>query len=488
MSGNRINIVNIILIIVFLALTVIGAGGAFFLVRYVVTTQQTFKMPGVVINEAQVQSNTPKPGETVISSSNAVPTSIPQVDAVADWNGASRVTLLLLGLDARDWEANEGPPRSDTMILVTIDLVSRTSGMLSIPRDLWVNIPGYDYGRINTAYQLGEAYKVPGGGPALAAKTVEAVLGVPIQYYAQVDFDTFVQFIDAIGGVKVNVPQTIKVDLMGNEPLINKKKGNQDLGDKTVKTLKPGWQMLDGLTALAYARERHTEGGDFDRAQRQQQIILAIRDRMWQFNRLGTLLTDMPKLYQQLSSGIHTNLTFDEVLQLGWAAKDIWLTGSEKNVTTEQMLHGIIGKDQVVFASSPDGTQSVLKPRPEEIRTVRDRVFTVSQSKSQIAAAGLEYAVQAEHAKIAVQNGTAGSDQAAKAGQYLQSLGLNVVQTGDAAQAASVTTIIDYTGNPYTIRYLQQWFNLNTRMLKSEFNLNSPVDIALVIGNDYHQP
>lgn len=81
------------------------------------------------------------------------------------WNGASPVTILILGLDYRDWQAQEGPPRSDTMILLTVDPVSKTAGMLSIPRDLWVNIPGMGYNKINTAMRFGELYKLPGGGP-----------------------------------------------------------------------------------------------------------------------------------------------------------------------------------------------------------------------------------------------------------------------------------------------------------------------------------
>jgi polyisoprenyl-teichoic acid--peptidoglycan teichoic acid transferase len=79
------------------------------------------------------------------------------VRSLDPWDGASRVTALVMGLDYRDWEAGEGAPRTDTMILLTIDPLSKTAGMLNIPRDLWVNIPGFDYDRINTAYRLGRS-------------------------------------------------------------------------------------------------------------------------------------------------------------------------------------------------------------------------------------------------------------------------------------------------------------------------------------------
>src|SRR4030042_147063 len=87
-----------------------------------------------------------------------------------------------------------------------------TAGMLNIPRDLWVSIPGFEYGRINTAYPLGISYDVPGGGPALAMQTIESLLGVPIDYYAIIAFYAFDQFIDQLGGINITVPTEIAVD------------------------------------------------------------------------------------------------------------------------------------------------------------------------------------------------------------------------------------------------------------------------------------
>src|SRR6185436_2519249 len=147
---------------------------------------------------------------TPLVNEQGTPVSLPPTPIVAPesllppaWDGASRVNILFIGLDYRDYILNEGPPRSDTMILFTVDPQSKTAGMLSIPRDLWVNIPGFGYSRINTAYASGEGNRLPGGGPALASKTVEQFLGVTIDYYAQIDFNAFVEFIDLIGGIEV---------------------------------------------------------------------------------------------------------------------------------------------------------------------------------------------------------------------------------------------------------------------------------------------
>jgi LCP family protein required for cell wall assembly len=469
---------GIIIAAVTLLIGLIAALVVFFFVRNFVMTWEMTKLPGIVIKP--ISAATPQSPQTGQTSDNvATPTPPPPIaNGPSNWDGATRVNILVMGLDYRDWEKDVGPSRSDTMILLTIDPLAKTGGMLSIPRDLWVTIPGFKNDRINTAYALGEGSKLPGGGPALAAKTVEALLGVPIQYYAQVDFSAFVTLIDAIGGVKIDVTKEIKLDMIGRDELIsNKKSGKKVAGDKSIKVLKPGKYNMSGELALAYARQRYGGEGDFDRAQRQQQVILAIRDRLLQFDRFGMLITEAPKLYQQVSSGVHTNMTFDEAMRLGWLAKDIPLT---------QIHKGAIGKDQAIFQSI--NGQSVLKPRPEQIRTLRDQVFASSASVSPIARQGFELAVQSEHAKIAVRNGSPGSGVAPQAGQYLTSLGLNVAETGDSNQAMSVTTIIDYTGNPYTITYLQRLLNLNTRMVLSKFDPNSTVDLALVVGNDWKQP
>ncbi len=157
-------------------------------------------------------------------------------------------------------------------MLLTIDPVAKTAGALSIPRDLWAAIPGFNPAKINTAHYFGGLYNYPGGGPALAIKTVENVIGVPIDYYVRLDFYAFVDFIDFIDGVKVDVEETIELEIIGKD-------------FDTVLT--PGRYTLNGEQALAYARNRYNDGGDFDRARRQQQIILGIRQRLLTPSGLG---------------------------------------------------------------------------------------------------------------------------------------------------------------------------------------------------------
>ncbi len=306
------------------------------------------QLPGIaIINTQQASYIDGTPISTPLPTMDSGPAPMP-------WDGASRVTILVMGLDYRDWEAQDGPPRTDTMILLTVDPLTKTAGMLNVPRDLWVSIPGYEYARINTAYPLGIAYDDPsGGGPGLAMKTVEQLLGVPINYYAIIDFSAFEQFIDELGGIYVDVPAEITVDPIG--------KGN------TI-TLEAGRQLLDGGTALAYARARHTEGGDFDRALRQQQVILAIKDRAKELGP-AQLAARAPAIYQELAAGIHTNLSLDDALRLGWLALDI---------PKDNIKQGAIAQNAVMMAnmSGPDGTQqAVLIPVPDQVRLIRDQVF-----------------------------------------------------------------------------------------------------------------
>src|SRR4030042_5401541 len=293
------------------------------------------QIPGLAIqsNSSPVPIENGDPVATPLPTLSSGPAPLP-------WDGASPVTVLVMGLDYRDWEAGEGPPRTDTMILLTIDPLTKTAGWLNILRDLWVRLPGFEYGRINTAYPLGEAYEVPGGGPALAKQTIESLLGVPIDYYAIIDFYAFEQFIDELGGINVSVPEEIAVDPIG--------KGNTVI-------LETKDYLLDGPTALAYARARHTDGGDFDRAMRQQQVILAIRDRAVELGP-AQLLARAPALYNELSKGIHTNLSLDDAIRLGWLALDIPISSIQRGA--------IAPPKAVMLAKSPDGSQDILIPLP----------------------------------------------------------------------------------------------------------------------------
>ncbi len=411
--------------------------------------------------EAAVHTPTPLPNvptlapDQVLQTNRLAPTPVP-------WDGQSRINILLLGLDARDWEAGQGPPRSDSMILVSVDPATKSAGMLSIPRDLWVNLPNnFGYGKINTAYMLGEAYQLDGGGPGMAMQAVSELLGMPVHYYARVDFNTFVRFVDEIGGVKIDVPETITVDL---------------LGDGTQKTLQPGVQTLPGEIALAYARARNTAGSDFDRARRQQQVLLGIRERIISFDLLPTLVQRAPYLYYQMQEGVDTNLTFDYLVKLAWLLKDI---------PSENIHHGVIGPEQVEISTSYDG-QSILIYDPQALRELRDDIFSPYGRIEPLAAGTPDSALlEAEAARIQVQNGTLTPGLAARTAEMLEGQGFTVAGVGNADQEYLRTTVIDYTGNPYTLQSLIAALGIEESQVFSSYLPEAEYDLVVILGRDW---
>jgi len=270
-----------------------------------------------------------------------------------------------------------------------------------------------------------------------------------------------VRFIDEIEGVKVDVKEKMKVD---------------PLGDNNVKTLRPGVQTLNGELALAYARTRKTEGGDFDRAQRQQDVIMAIRDRILSKDILPRLISKAPALYQELSAGVNTNLSMEQAIQLAWLAQQ---------VPSDKIQGGVIGPpDQVLLVKSPEG-DDVLKPIADKIRALRDSVFFDTGNASPVASLPPAEVIGAEAARLTVLNGTATAGLAATTTDYLKGQGYNVVETSNADQLYPSTTLYDYTGNPYTLKYLTELMKVDPNRIYSRYDPTSPVDVVVILGNDW---
>lgn len=382
--------------------------------------------------------------------------------APAAWDGQSRVNVLLIGVDHRGWLDDQGPPLADTLILATYDPPTQSVAMLSIPRDLWVDLPGLGYHKINQSYQLGEATQYPGGGAALAMQSVEQLLAVPIDFYALVDFEAFIRLIDEIGGVKINVPETIVVD---------------PLGDNNTKVLQPGVQTLPGDVALAYARNRDTAGSDFDRAQRQQQVIMGVRERIISFQILPTLIAKAPVLYNELSERVNTNLNIRQIFNLAWDLQQI---------PEERVRRFIIGPEQVINTYSYDGL-AILQPIPDALLILRDEVFSTAPPArpTEISDLSLEELVQAEAASISLRNGTLTVGLAARTDDYVRWLGIEPAEVSNADELYPQTTIYDYSGKPNTVEYLAQLFNVVPGRRYLSYDPNSQYDIVIILGEDW---
>ncbi|HTP09522.1 MAG TPA: LCP family protein, partial [Anaerolineae bacterium] len=211
-----------------------------------------------------------------------------------------RVTVLLMGVDARGTLHDAGL-NTDVMTLVTIDPISNTAAILSIPRDLYVPLPGTDFqNRINAAYAWGELKQLPGGGPGFAEETVTYNFGIPLQRYAVIDFEGFKKIVDAVGGVDIDVPHEI-VDYEYPTP---------NYGTEVLK-IPAGRVHMDGELALKYVRTRHQDS-DLERLQRQQQVMLAIRDKALSIGSIDKV----PQVLNVVGDSLATDLTLPEILSL----------------------------------------------------------------------------------------------------------------------------------------------------------------------------
>ncbi len=507
----RFDPLGVALCAVFIALATITAIYAFRFIRDFVSKWSITDISGVPVTSEGNSASDP-------NALYVAPIQPGSANELQVWDGKSRINVLFFGLDYRDCDATHNyaecdsneASRTDSMILFTLDPLTNTAGMLSIPRDLWVNIPGFDYGKINTAYYLGAFYNMPGGGPRLAMDAVSELLGVNINYFVQINFDAFVRLVDEIGGVKIT--PTTDVEIEDPSELIyylsnpNTGKGkpwdetcNAQIADggTTCKlcvivdntkqcttygvvvmakqyTLKAGEPVtLSGELALSFARTRHTAGGDFDRAQRQQQVIMAVRNQLMSFS---YLLNNAPTIYAEISSGVKTNLTLDQTLQLAALVMQI----PDGNI-----VKAAITPSQLIESTSPDGLDIYL-PIPEEIRIVRDSIFTTGGTSSPLGA-GLDITtkLQMEGARVGVLNGsyTAGLEESTKS--YLQSQGINIVQVGGADQAYPTCKIVLYNAKPYTLSYLASLFGVDSNRIENRYDPNSQVDIVVVLGNSW---
>jgi LCP family protein required for cell wall assembly len=412
--------------------------------------------PGQVVPDQTAPQVT---GGTAAAPAGVAPESIPE------WSGMERVNVLLLGVDLRCDE--EGPTHSDTIIVATIDPVSRSASLLSLPRDLWVEIPDFGVNRINQAYFLGQAYELPGGGPALAVETVEAFLGVPIDYYVAVDFKAFIDFVDLMGGVVVEVPERIEDpnypdNCYGYDPF----------------TIDAGRQRLDGASALKYARTRATFGGDVDRAARQQQVIMAVREQATQLDTLPQLLLSAPQLWQSFQENVSTNLEFDQALQLA---------NLVRTIPGENMRNKVLDYSYVYNDTTFDG-QQVLVPLRDQVRALRDELFAPPAVPTPVIEA-LPTIVVAEEARVAVFNGTPAFGLAAETQQFLLRNDITVTEIGNADSSTYTTTqIIDYGSHPGTVQQLIQLMNIPPLNVSTGTNPAGDYDVLVVLGSDWEIP
>ncbi len=367
---------------------------------------------------------------------------------------SGRVNVLLLGVGDK---GHEGENLSDTIMVLSYDVATKQVAMISIPRDLYVKIGEYGSTKINAAHAYGEYYKFPGGGPALATQTISQVLDIPIHYYARVNFTGFKDVVDAVGGVDIDV----KEDLY--DPFYP---GDDGLGGGELY-IKKGMQHMNGTTALRYARSRETTS-DFDRARRQQQVLVAIKTKVMSTD---TLLN--PQKIANLASALGNNIKTDFDLSYVQRAIDLFKkvdTAQIKNLVFDNSEKGLLTDD------SSETSGYILMPRAglynyKALQAAAKNIFA-------------DGSVTTEGAEITVLNGTSTAGLAGKFADILRAQDFNVVSVASAdSQNYATTKIVDGTNGakPSTISALEKLLGI-----KSEKGTTaSGTDIVITIGKDY---
>ena len=239
---------------------------------------------------------------------------------------------------------------------------------------------------------------------------------------------------------------------------------------------------MDGSLALKYARTRHG-GSDFDRLRRQQQVIMAVRDRVLRLGMLPQLLPKIPGLLQTVGDSVQTDLMLDEMLQLVQLASKI---------DDEHIKAAVIDGSMTVPTTTPNGAQVEI-PIRDEIRAVVDEIFAEpTETDGQGTGEQIEpdkARLAEEAARIIVHNGSTTGSLAVRTSALLQEHGLQVVEYGNAERFDYPNTIIvDYTGKEYTIEYLSQLLSIPRSNIQPFTGSYSEIDIRLVIGADFQLP
>jgi LCP family protein required for cell wall assembly len=429
--------------LLFVLFTLFGCGATYFAYQFFDT-----------VREAVLTLGAPDIGNLPSLNFNAQTVQAANAPNIA---AGERVNVLVLGIDRRPSE--KCPCRSDTMMIATLDPNTATAGVITIPRDLYVPIPYVGENRINTANLYGETYKYPGGGPALAKRTVEYNFGRRIHYYVLVDFNGFRKVVDTLGGLDIDVPKAI------DDPTYP----DENFGYKPIH-IPAGRVHMNGEMALQYARTRHQDG-DFGRSKRQIQVLLAMREKALRLD----LLPKLPTLLQSLWGTIGTDMQPQDVLALAQVAV---------KVKTENIKAASIDQTMTVEFRTSTGAD-VLWPDRAKIGRLIDQVIPPGNG-----GADQSNRVQQEAARILVLNGTSGPLLGEQTARFLQAQGFQITAYGNADRFDyPKTVLVDYSGaKNATITALAKIFRVDPENIRRSPKAQSDVDIRVILGADWTPP
>jgi LCP family protein required for cell wall assembly len=350
-----------------------------------------------------------------------------------------RQSVLIMGSDARPDELARGEVgRTDTMLVLVGDRGMPRVAMLSVPRDLWVNIPGYGQERINAAYEF--------GGPQTAKQTVSNVLGQPIDRYVVIGLQGVRNVVDAVGGIDITVPQAIHDDAYPTD----------DYGYQVVD-IPAGRQHMDGDTALKYARTRHQDS-DFARTARQQQVVVAVRNAM--LNPLNW--PRVPAVVAAISTSIKTDVSALDAIALGAAM--LRSPGDPDHLVIDTSLATPITGDDGAY---------LLQAKPSLQPTVAQ--FLAHPSGTSAAAP----------VSVEVLNAAGVAGLAARTADRLTQAGYTIANVADAPRQQAQTTITAKPNATSAANQIASTLGIPTSRVTTSASLTA-ADVQVTLGPDAH--
>ncbi len=386
-----------------------------------------------------------------------------------------RINVLILGMGGA---LHEGPYLTDTIILASIKPSTGQIGLLSIPRDLYVPVPGYGWRKINSANALGMAESKDGG--LLTSQVVSDVFDVPIHYWVRMDFNLFKDLIDELGGIEIEVEKSFA----------DYQFPDQNFSYRVV-SFEKGWQTMDGERALQFARSRHGNNGedsDFARSRRQQKILFAIKEKIDKEN----ILSQPRKIwnvYNSLKDNLSSNLDLSQAIRLAKISSEI----SRENIITKVIETGPDGplKSEVTLQGA-----FILKTKTGNFHELAQMALDLFKPSAETVLFGQSPAQEEtaplveKKSKVVILNGTYVSGLAQQAGETLKNSDFEVIQTGNAPVRDYKKNVI-YQINPdikeERLKELCAFFLAETgQELKEEFKklFDEQTDFLIILGGN----
>lgn len=399
--------------------------------------------------------------EGQIISGTAVPTQVPLIQ-----RDYPLVNILLLGGD--DSLFQDGTIRTDVMMVVSLNLETRTVSLLNLPRDLFVYVPTPTMARLNTVYGIGEAFGWTDGGFGLLAQTIFYNLGIRVHYYARVNFDGFVDIIDTLGGVDMAVDCAYQdYALIDTEIPEGAYLADEEAG---LWTLPVGYYRMSGREALWYVRTRNSSRDEFDRGRRQQQLIRSILSEALDS---GTI-QQLPTLWDQVTQVVDTNLTLDVMLRLLPIAFEL--------DPAKIVSYSMVRTYHTTPWQPPEGPYAGQAVQLPNYQPIHDLLYDFYQPPTSTR-------LSLSQSSIAVYNGSPQPDLDLVAVQRLREQGFNAVAYGPAASTDYVdSVVIDQIGDEKDSLSTDIGHELNiiSENILMQLDTNREADYRVIIGSNYN--